>query len=155
MKTKQSKGGRPAAEAVMWTVKRACIEFGVARSTISMGLRRDNVPSSATYTTRQIYDAITGDDAMAARKLAIAEQQERKLKIANDERDGLLVEKEDLARRAAPLLRQMTDLIYQKMGEEGPLAMAGIDVPTGRIVGRRMASEVVEKLNAALKVLGV
>lgn len=139
---------------VQWTIKRASVEFGVSRDTIQRGLRRDNVAGD-TFTTRQIYDAITGDDAMAARKLEIAEQQARKLKIANDERAELLVEKEKLARLAAPTLQSFRDLLYQKLQNEAPVAMSGVDVPTARIIGGRMAGELLPKLQQVFKDWGI
>lgn len=146
--------GRKAEDALEWSINQAAREFGASRDTIRRGLQRDGV-TGETFTTRQIYDALTGDDAMRARKLEIAEQQARKLKIANDERAGLLLEKEVLAKLAAPTLRSLTDLTYQKFENEAPVAMSAVDVPTGRIIGRRMAGELLQKYQQVFKDWGI
>lgn len=70
----------------------------------------------------------------------------RKLKRENDEGDGRLADKEKLAEAVGPLLTSFRDLSYQKLENEIPMAMAGMDVPQARIIGRRYADELLRKL---------
>ena len=55
----------------------------------------------------------------------------------------------------AAALQSLRDLTYAKLEQEAPMAMATLDVPSARIVGRRMASELLlrwQEIFAAWKV---
>lgn len=85
------------------------------------------------------------DEELATMKLAIATEQARKLKIANDEAEGLLTRMEDLAAAASPALAAIKDALYQKLENEIPIATAGVDVAQARIIGKRVADELLRK----------
>src|SRR5438128_4051480 len=79
----------------------------------------------------------------------------RKLKLANDWEAGKLVETARLMTLVAAALQSLRDLTYAKLEQEAPMAMATLDVPSARIVGRRMASELLlrwQEIFAAWKV---
>lgn len=78
-------------------------------------------------------------------------EQARKLKLENDEKEGALTKTEELAAEAGPTLTLFKNLLYQKCGEEIPVAMAGVDVPTARIIGLRIAGELLTKMQEAFR----
>ncbi len=79
------------------------------------------------------------------------EEKVREKQLKNDETDKRLVDKEKLASCVATMLTAFRDLVYQKFENEAPTAMSTIDVPSARIIGRRMAGELLDKLQAAFK----
>ncbi len=85
----------------------------------------------------------------------IEKEKLRKLKTFNDEQDGLLLRKEHLAKLAAPTLESIKELLYQKLENEIPIALAGVDVPQGRIIGRRHADELLLKWKELIERWGV
>jgi hypothetical protein len=83
-------------------------------------------------------------EALTELRRQIAAEDLRKKKTFNDEQDGLLVRKEDVTKEAAPTLKTIVAMTYQKLENEAPTSMAGVDVPTGRIIGRRLADELIK-----------
>ncbi len=85
------------------------------------------------------------------RRDAIDEEKHRKLKLENDETAGRLTDTEKLAEQVAASLIAFRDLIYAKVESQAPTAMSTLDVPSARIIGRRLADELVLKIQAAFK----
>lgn len=75
----------------------------------------------------------------------IDQEKERKLKLENDETEGRLTDTEKLHAMIAPSLSAIREAVYQKLEMEAPTAMATLDVPSARIIGRRMADELLAK----------
>lgn len=84
-------------------------------------------------------------------KEKIDEQKHRKLKLEADEREGLLTDTQRLADEIAPSLASFRDLVYQRLQNDMPLAMAGMDVPQGRIAGGRHAAELLKELQRVFR----
>ena len=85
------------------------------------------------------------------RKDAIDEQKLRALKRENEEAEGRLTDTRKLAEVAGRSLIAIRDLIYQKMEAESPVSMAGLDVASARIIGRRLADELILKIQSVFK----
>ncbi len=86
---------------------------------------------------------------------AIDEEKHRKLKLENDEKDGLLTDTQKLAESVLPMFAAIKELTYQRLVDEIPIAMAGVDVPQARILGRRYADELILKWKSAVEKLKV
>jgi hypothetical protein len=79
----------------------------------------------------------------------------RKLKLANDETEGELVRIETLMETAAPTLQKIKEIIYSKLNDEMPIAVAGMDVPQSRIYGTRLAGEIIKLCSELFKKWGI
>ena len=77
-------------------------------------------------------------ESIEALKLKIASQQERKLRIANDAKEGKLIELEKVKRSHAKLCAAASDLLTQKLENEFPALVAGLDVAAVRVHGKRL-----------------
>jgi len=82
---------------------------------------------------------------------AIDDEKHRKLKLENDETAGLLTNTQDLANQIAPKLMKFRDNVYATMENEAPRCMSGIGVAEARIIGRRMASDLLTELQRIFK----
>jgi len=87
------------------------------------------------------------------KKEAIDDEKHRKLKLENDETEGRLTDTEKLAGQVAPMLQKFRDFVYTRCEQDIPLAMAGVDVPQGRILGRRYAGELLDTLQAVFRAI--
>jgi len=136
--------------------------LGVSRRTIQNASLIPGWPKPASNGTwkvesaRKFLEANTAalDDSnrdIGSLKKEIAAEQARKLRLANEETEGRLTDTEKLSRLIGPILSNFKDLIYQKLGNEIPIAMAGVDVPQARIIGNRYAGELLEKMQRAFQ----
>lgn len=80
-------------------------------------------------------------NAMAARRQAIADEQHRKIKMANDVAAGELVAKAKFLAEFRQTVQPIRDIL-NRLETEYPLAVAGMDVPQARIYGRRMKNDI-------------
>jgi len=69
-------------------------------------------------------------------------EKHRKIKLANDEKAGLLTDTQTLAEQVQPTQAEIKKFLYAVLGDEAPTAMAGVDVPQARILGRRYADKI-------------
>jgi hypothetical protein len=72
----------------------------------------------------------------------------RKLRIANDKEEGLTVAKGKVNDSMRRCLSPAVATIEQRLVNEYPTAVAGLDVPQARIYGRRLADELIAFLRA-------
>lgn len=80
------------------------------------------------------------------KKEKIDDEKHRKLKLENDEAEGLLANKQELAGEVSASLVSFRDEVYAVLRAEAPTAMAGVGVPEARIVGGRLAEKLLLKL---------
>ena len=85
------------------------------------------------------------------KKESIDDEKHRKLKLENDEREGMLTDTAKLASELAAALIPIREELRQKLESEAPLAMSGMDVPENRIVGKRMFDDLSDKLSTIFK----
>jgi hypothetical protein len=77
--------------------------------------------------------------------------QANKIEFENRVRAEEFVKKTDLVRELGPTLDAHRAAIYEALGNRAPMGMAGIDIPTARILGLRMADELCAKMVESLK----
>lgn len=92
---------------------------------------------------------------LAQRKQAISDEQHRKLKRENDIADGLLIKKADVVAALRPAGEAIKLELRQKLENEYPLAVAGLDVPQARIYGRRLGDSIIRLFETGLSKLGL
>lgn len=85
------------------------------------------------------------------RKDAIDQEKLRALKRENQEAEGRLTDTRKLAEVAGPSLIAIRDHIYHLLEMRAPVDMSGLDVASARIIGRRLADELILKVQSVFK----
>ena len=80
-------------------------------------------------------------------QIAVLQQQERRLRIANDLREGVSIPKSTVRDVHAKVLARFKDSMFAKLCNEFPSYAAGQDVPTVRTMVRRVADELLAQLS--------
>jgi len=93
--------------------------------------------------------------SLAARKQAIADEDHRKRKRENDVADKLLVKKTDVVSEFRKIAEPIKLLLRQKLENEYPLAVAGLDVPQARIYGKRLEDDILAEFQKLFAQLGI
>lgn len=75
----------------------------------------------------------------------------RKLRIANDREDGLLIPKVKVAESLRRCLSPAVATLEQRLVNEYPTAVAGLDVPQARIYGKRLCDEIIGQIQSLEK----
>ncbi len=141
------------------SMKELAIVTGIGYNTVKGYSKREGWPgrdiASGFYTVTACRDFMLANTSSKGNSLRSEDEQSTKEQIAiedlrkkktyNDEQDGFLVRKTDLIAQAAPTLQTIKDLLYQKLGNEMPTAMAEVDVPSARKIGTRYADELLLK----------
>ncbi len=84
-----------------------------------------------------------GTDAPISRRRDDKLDEEiRKLRVINDQREGKLIARQDVANSVARILGPADQLLEQKLVQEWPALIAGATVADARAVGRRIADEI-------------
>jgi hypothetical protein len=78
-------------------------------------------------------------------------ERHRKLKLENDETEGRLTDTQVLISQVGPMLASFRNEVYTKIETELPRSLAGVDVPTGRIIARRVAADLLLALQACFR----
>lgn len=66
----------------------------------------------------------------------------RKLKIGNDLKERILVRKSDGAALIESLGREIDEMLMQKLENEYPASVSGMDVPQARVYGKRLGDQI-------------
>lgn len=66
----------------------------------------------------------------------------RKLKIANDAKEGALIPRAVVAECVRKLAAKFTTLLDSKLENEYPASVAGLDVPAARIYGKKLNDQI-------------
>lgn len=93
--------------------------------------------------------------ALAQRKQLIADEQHRTLKRNNDLADGVLVARADVVAEFRKTVDPIKVLLRQKLENEYPLAVAGLDVPQARIYGKRLEDDILSEMQKLFATFGV
>jgi hypothetical protein len=126
------------------SVEQVAQETGIAWRTAKARLKAAGLLPIEGRTRAEILDAIkppTGDKPGDSIKEKLVFEQWRKFKLANDEREGLLISKASIIGSIQRLNPKVDALIEQKIVNEYPAAVAGLDVPAAREFGKRFADE--------------
>lgn len=79
---------------------------------------------------------------LAEVKKAIEEEKLRKIKRENENADGLLVARAEVVSEFRKVAEPVKAILRQKLENEYPLAVAGLDVPQARIYGKRLGDDI-------------
>jgi len=87
--------------------------------------------------------ATIGDRTLPAEKRAkLLDEQIRKLQLANDAKQGALVPRAEVERAIIATATEVRAILRQRLENEYPGQVAGLDVPQARIYGKRLVDEV-------------
>jgi len=86
----------------------------------------------------------TGGIALRDQKVT---EEVRKLRIRNDRDEGKLIAVELVKACVARVLARVDQILEQKLANEWPSAVAGLDVPQARIYGKRLGDQVRVEFN--------
>lgn len=71
----------------------------------------------------------------------------RKLRIKNDKDEGKLVPMDFIEQAVSAILARVDQILEQKLCNEYPSAVAGLDVPQARVYGKRLGDSIREEIN--------
>ena len=79
---------------------------------------------------------------------AMAQEKLKAQKRENDEADGLLVKKAEVARELQRSLTPIKEVLRAQLEGELPRSMSGMDVPANRIIGKRVFDHICDRIGA-------
>jgi hypothetical protein len=79
-------------------------------------------------------------------KLRRIGEQVRRLKLENDAKENLLVEREKLFAAFAQIGGEISQILYQKLECEYPSTVSGMDIPACRIMGGRVRDSILAEI---------
>jgi hypothetical protein len=136
----KTKKGRPPKGNSVYSLAQ---ESGIDQRTVRKRLVDAGLFPPDDHPRQKLIDAIkptkgNGDGTIKEQKTF---EEWRKLKIFNDKEDGLLITKASVIGSIQRLNPKIDALIEQKIVNEYPAAVAGLDVPAAREFGKRFADE--------------
>ena len=133
---------KPSSTTNLFTINGLSDETGVDRRTIKKRLANTEprrVDNGQKYYALEDLEAATAqakeDSPLRDQKLR---EEVRKLKIANDAKESVLVKRADVAAAIRRALALVATISESKLVNEFPIAVSGLDVPQARIYGRRL-----------------
>ncbi len=75
-------------------------------------------------------------------RLAVMMEQARRLKLRNDQTEGALVRRSEVASAVVASITAAKGILRYKLEQEYPAKVAGLDIPQARIYGKRLVDEV-------------
>ena len=114
------------------------------------------VPVKSMYQTSETLTGLfryyrEADQRIRNKKDAIDSEKLKRLKRENKKEEGELTETSKLAAAVQGSVTALRDLTYQKLENEMPMAVAGMDVAQSRIYGGRLAAELLERWRDVFK----
>jgi len=94
-------------------------------------------------------------DDHAAKKKAIDDEKHRTIKRENDLAEELLVPKALVVSEFRKIAEPIKAMLRQKLENEYPLAVAGLDVPQARVYGRRLGDDILSEHQKFYQKLGI
>ena len=105
-------------------------------------------PKNGVYllspTIRGMFVYYRGLNQNETRELKLREEH-RKLKLINDFKEGKLIPIETVKHVHSRTLARVDQVIEQKLSNEYPSAVAGLDVPQARVYGKRLGDQLREE----------
>lgn len=90
----------------------------------------------------------TGDKDSDSIKEKKTFEEWRKLRIANDVREGVLIPRVSVAETVRKLAAKFSALLDSKLEQEYPATVAGLDVPAARIYGKKLNDQIRAEVRA-------
>jgi hypothetical protein len=103
-----------------------------------------NEASVVKFIAEHEAELVTGGVALRDQKLT---EEIRKLRIKNDKDAKLSVPVESVKQCIARILARVDQILEQKLCNEYPSAVAGLDVPQARIYGKRLGDQIRAEMN--------
>ena len=120
-------------------------EMGLHRHTVKKLLVGAGLYPPAKHSRAAILAALqpkAGDkegDSIKERKTF---EEWRKLKLANDVKEGVLIPRSLVAETVRRLAAKFGELLTAKLEQEYPATVAGLDVPSARIYGKKLNDQI-------------
>lgn len=127
------------------SVHSLAIETGINERTVRKRLVDAGLFPPEKHPLDKVLNAIrpaTGDKEGDSIKEKKTFEEWRKLWLANEERQGFLIPRAEVAESVRKLAGQFTKLLDAKLENEYPAAVAGLDVPGARAFGKRLNDEI-------------
>lgn len=124
-------------ESLLKNAKRMGCEAFRARGSIDEG-------SLVEFISGHEKELTSGGVALRDQKLA---EEIRKLRIKNDRDVGKLVPLDFIEQGDAKILAAVDQILEQKLSNEYPSAVAGLDVPQARVYGKRLGDQIRMEFN--------
>lgn len=93
-------------------------------------------------------ESIRGPVTLRDQKL---KEEIRKLRVVNDAKQGALASRAKVAASLRAMAGKVRAILDQKLEQEMPAAMAGLDVPGARVYGKRLNDQICEAFAALAK----
>ena len=126
-------------------------ETGIDQRTIRKRLVDAGLYPPENHPRTKVLDAIkpkSGDkdgDSIKERKTF---EEWRKLKLANDENEALLIPRATVSETVRKLAAKFGLLLTSKLEQEYPATVAGLDVPAARIYGKKLNDQIRAEVQA-------
>jgi hypothetical protein len=95
--------------------------------------------------------AVPSSSRIESQRARVLRAQADKYEFENAVRRGEFVKISDLVTEGTATLAQIQELTYQKLQNEMPMAVAGMDIPQSRIYGTRLAGELIKQWSGLFK----
>ena len=94
------------------------------------------------------------EPSLKEQRMMLLAEQTREKRRENEVAEGKLVDVETLLKQVGPALSRVREMMAQKIEQEMPTALAGVDVPTGRIIAARLADEMFAEFKKCFETWG-
>jgi phage terminase Nu1 subunit (DNA packaging protein) len=127
--------------------------LGHDRRTVAKVLRM--IPVKKTSGGRRFYDVekakallakVGGRGIPADKRGKLLDEQIRKLQLANDLKAKLLVPKAEVTAAMTATATRVAAILRQRLENEYPMQVAGLDAPQARVYGKRVVDEVLREV---------
>jgi hypothetical protein len=131
------------------TISGIADKTGMDRRTIKRRLMEAGLYPPDGHSDAALLEAVKPSVATGSTGTKEDEQYEkwRKLRIKNDKDEGKLVAVELVKQCHSRILARVDQIIEQKLSNEFPSAVAGLDVPACRVYGKRLGDQIRAEMN--------
>lgn len=129
----------------LFSVNSLAAETGLDRRTVKRRLADAGIFEPSKHTRKSILDALrpaAGDKDGDTIKEQKTFEEWRKLKLANDVKEGALIPRATVAETVRLLSAKFAALLDSKLEQEYPATVAGLDVPAARIYGKKLNDQI-------------
>jgi len=133
------------------TVHSLAAETGLDRRTVRKRLVDAGLFPPDKHLLAKVLDALrpaSGDKDGDSIKEKKTFEEWRKLKLANDVKEGGLIPRAVVAETVRKLAAKMAALLDSKLESEYPATVAGLDVPAARIYGKKLNDQIRAEVQA-------
>ncbi|MBN2507768.1 MAG: hypothetical protein JXQ71_13855 [Verrucomicrobia bacterium] len=133
---------------ILLTLNRASQAFNVERRTLERRLNAAGIGPRTSYTLEQIAKAMTGD--YIAARTRVAQATATRIETENRRRSSELLEGSAVVAFLGELATRQKAILRQRLENEAPMAMAGVDTGSARVIAKRIVDEICREMEAAI-----